>query len=59
MGLSEVDIDTLQTVEHMYPIHFIQNEFLPWYRRDEKMDSSKNIFAYCKANNKIYVAYSP
>ncbi len=59
IGLSEVNTETIQTAEQVYPIHFIQNEFSPWYRYDEKTENSKNVFAYCKANNKTYTAYSP
>ncbi len=59
IGLSEVDINIIQAVDQVYPIHFIQNEFSPWYRYDELADSSNNIFSYCSKNHKIYTAYSP
>ena len=59
IGLSEADLNTIQAAERTYPIHFIQNEFSPWYRFDELANKSNNIFSYCKENNKIYVAYSP
>ena len=59
IGLSEVDLNTIQAAERTYPIHFIQNKFSPWYRFDELENRSNNIFSYCKDNNKIYVAYSP
>ena len=59
IGLSEVTTEIIQTAEQVHPVHFIQNEFSPWYRDNEKIKNSKNIFSYCAANNKIYVAYSP
>ena len=59
IGLSEVDLNTIQAVDRIYPINFIQNEFSPWCRFDELKNKYNNIFSYCKENNKIYVAYSP
>ncbi len=55
VGLSNVDLPTLQAAQEVLPIVSIQNEYSPWCRQIER----NGVLDYCKAEQITMLAWRP
>lgn len=55
VGLSNVDVEQIQTAQRIVEITSVQNRFNPWDRQDEEA----GLIRYCDENRISYLPYSP
>jgi aryl-alcohol dehydrogenase-like predicted oxidoreductase len=54
LGLSEIDVATIETAQAMHPVTAVQSELSLWTR-----EFTADVVPFCEANGIAFVAYSP